>query len=140
MSGSKWRYSPEKCDGDFCPGDCDKCPKCWEDVEDEESAEEMKDAAKVERTVFLDKCMIQRIVGWILIDLFHDSNKEIRKTISRIAQTFDGTMQAELKLMIHLHRSVDAYYELYQKMEAEQCAEDEGNDDGNDTARSESAL
>ena len=36
MSGSKWRYSPEKCDGDFCPGECDDCPKCWEDDEEEE--------------------------------------------------------------------------------------------------------
>ena len=35
MSGSKWRYKPEKCDGDFCPGECDNCPKCWEDAEDE---------------------------------------------------------------------------------------------------------
>lgn len=36
MSGSKWRYSPEKCDGDFCPGECDDCPKCWEDDEGDE--------------------------------------------------------------------------------------------------------
>lgn len=25
MSVSKWDYSPEKCDGRPCPGDCDKC-------------------------------------------------------------------------------------------------------------------
>ena len=31
MSGDRWRYSPEKCDGGFCPCDCDKCPKKWED-------------------------------------------------------------------------------------------------------------
>lgn len=36
MSGDRWRYSPEKCDGGFCPCDCDKCPKCWEDVEEED--------------------------------------------------------------------------------------------------------
>jgi hypothetical protein len=30
MSVSKWAYSPEKCDGDFCPGDCDKCGKAEE--------------------------------------------------------------------------------------------------------------
>ena len=36
MSGSRWRYKPEKCDGDFCPGECDKCPKCWEDEEDDD--------------------------------------------------------------------------------------------------------
>lgn len=27
MSVSKWAYEPEKCDGDFCPGDCDGCFK-----------------------------------------------------------------------------------------------------------------
>lgn len=25
MSVSKWNYSPEKCDGKPCPGDCDFC-------------------------------------------------------------------------------------------------------------------
>lgn len=27
MSVSLWAYSPEKCDGDFCCGDCDLCNK-----------------------------------------------------------------------------------------------------------------
>ena len=27
MSVSKWRYNPEICDGDYCPGDCDICSK-----------------------------------------------------------------------------------------------------------------
>lgn len=31
MSVSKWAYDPDKCDGDFCPGDCDDCPKGDED-------------------------------------------------------------------------------------------------------------
>ena len=31
MSVSKWAYTPEKCDGDICVGDCDFCPK--KDVE-----------------------------------------------------------------------------------------------------------
>lgn len=34
MSCSKWAYSPEKCDGDYCCGDCDFCSKA-EDEEDE---------------------------------------------------------------------------------------------------------
>ena len=42
MSCSKPMYQPEKCDGQFCPGDCDcGCPlaKYWlEDEEDEEKA------------------------------------------------------------------------------------------------------
>ena len=25
MSCSKWKYDPEVCDGQPCPGDCDKC-------------------------------------------------------------------------------------------------------------------
>ena len=36
MSGDRWRYTPEKCDGDFCPSECDNCPKCWEDADDDE--------------------------------------------------------------------------------------------------------
>ena len=35
MSVSKWAYSPDKCDGDYCPGDCDYCKKA-----DEEKTEE----------------------------------------------------------------------------------------------------
>ena len=31
MSVSKWAYNPLKCDGDFCPQDCDICPKRDED-------------------------------------------------------------------------------------------------------------
>lgn len=27
MSVSKWAYNPEKCDGDYCCGDCDECNK-----------------------------------------------------------------------------------------------------------------
>lgn len=30
MSVSKWAYSPEVCDGDYCPGECDLCPKAEE--------------------------------------------------------------------------------------------------------------
>lgn len=30
MSVSKWAYEPEKCDGDFCVGECDLCNKKWE--------------------------------------------------------------------------------------------------------------
>lgn len=26
-----WSYRPEKCDGDYCPMDCDRCPKGGED-------------------------------------------------------------------------------------------------------------
>ena len=36
MSVSKWAYSPEKCDGDFCPGDCDYCNKAWEDDDEDD--------------------------------------------------------------------------------------------------------
>lgn len=25
MSVSKWAYTPEVCDGEYCVGDCDKC-------------------------------------------------------------------------------------------------------------------
>lgn len=39
MSVSLWAYSPEKCDGDYCCGECDKCSKRWED---DESADQMR--------------------------------------------------------------------------------------------------
>lgn len=38
MSVSKWAYSPEKCDGDLCVGDCDLCGKAYEN-DDEELSE-----------------------------------------------------------------------------------------------------
>lgn len=31
MSVSKWAYEPEKCDGDYCCGDCDFCNKADEE-------------------------------------------------------------------------------------------------------------
>ena len=30
MSCSLWAYTPEKCDGDYCAGDCDICNKADE--------------------------------------------------------------------------------------------------------------
>lgn len=35
MSVSKWAYDPDKCDGNFCPGDCDCCGKADEGEEDD---------------------------------------------------------------------------------------------------------
>lgn len=35
MSVSKWAYTPDKCDGDFCVGDCDYCNKAEEEEVDE---------------------------------------------------------------------------------------------------------
>lgn len=36
MSVSKWNYEPQKCDGDFCVGDCDLCNKETEEEEEDE--------------------------------------------------------------------------------------------------------
>lgn len=41
MSVSKWAYEPEKCDGDFCVGDCDFCPKADDNGEEEVSVSEI---------------------------------------------------------------------------------------------------
>lgn len=35
MSVSKWNYEPDKCDGHYCPGDCDLCSIEEEREEDE---------------------------------------------------------------------------------------------------------
>lgn len=40
MSVSKWAYEPKKCDGDYCPGDCDLCDKSEESEEEGEEASE----------------------------------------------------------------------------------------------------
>ena len=39
MSCSKWAYEPEKCDGDYCVGDCDLCKKAEYIVSDPEESE-----------------------------------------------------------------------------------------------------
>lgn len=44
MSVSKWDYSPEKCDGRPCVGDCNKCN--YEPVERKMTAEGVKKFAK----------------------------------------------------------------------------------------------
>lgn len=33
MSVSRWAYHPDKCDGEYCPGDCDICRKAEEEPE-----------------------------------------------------------------------------------------------------------
>ena len=48
MSCDKWAYSPEKCDGDYCPGDCDLCNKADEFDEDEEEERAVLAARKGE--------------------------------------------------------------------------------------------
>ena len=40
MSCSKWSYTPERCDGDFCVGDCDYCSKADIDNNDCEDEKE----------------------------------------------------------------------------------------------------
>lgn len=41
MSGDRWRYDPDKCDGDVCPCDCDNCDIDWD--EDDEWEELRKE-------------------------------------------------------------------------------------------------
>ena len=50
MSVSKWSYDPEKCDYDYCVGDCDYCHKADDDGE-EVSVEELircKDCIRIQ--------------------------------------------------------------------------------------------
>ena len=44
MSVSKWAYSPAKCDGDYCPGDCDYCPKAEAFMELHDAEDELIDS------------------------------------------------------------------------------------------------
>lgn len=47
MSVSKWGYTPEKCDGDLCPGDCDLCPKAYEEMPEEYDLEEVMEEVRM---------------------------------------------------------------------------------------------
>ena len=49
MSVSKWAYEPEKCDYDFCPGDCDFCHKA--EGEEEVTVEEIVQSARLGREI-----------------------------------------------------------------------------------------
>ena len=42
MSTSKWAYDPRRCDGQPCPGDCDRCTRWQHDewLEDESTVGE----------------------------------------------------------------------------------------------------
>ena len=33
-----WSYRPEKCDGDYCPMDCDKCSKGGDEDDDRDQS------------------------------------------------------------------------------------------------------
>lgn len=39
MSVSKWAYEPTKCDGHYCPGECDLCSLAEERKDDESRSE-----------------------------------------------------------------------------------------------------
>ena len=41
MSVSKWSYDPTKCDGHYCPGECDLCSLTEERKEDESGSEDV---------------------------------------------------------------------------------------------------
>ena len=40
MSCSLWAYAPNKCDGDYCCGDCDQCNKAEMEVDEDERSEQ----------------------------------------------------------------------------------------------------
>ena len=45
MSVSKWGYHPDRCDGEYCPGDCDICDKSEGeevDILDEKTKEQLE--------------------------------------------------------------------------------------------------
>lgn len=50
MSCDKWAYSPNKCDGQPCPGDCDLCDLA--DVLDDEDEEEIEQEIKASQKGF----------------------------------------------------------------------------------------
>lgn len=46
MSTSKWAYDPRRCDGQPCPGDCDRCTRWQEDEEEARPKVYCRDCAR----------------------------------------------------------------------------------------------
>lgn len=46
MSVSKWAWT-ERCDGDYCPGDCDLCRKADDIAEEEEEEDDSESTLSV---------------------------------------------------------------------------------------------
>ena len=42
MSVSLWAWREDRCEGDFCPGDCDFCSKAYDILASEESMDDAR--------------------------------------------------------------------------------------------------
>ena len=91
MSRDIWAYTPEICDGDYCPKDCDKCPKS-EDPFDEARLKKMVIALRqCARTdcgdcLYLDECLAgSRAHGYVGSEpLLHDAAVAIERLLRRV--------------------------------------------------------
>ena len=77
----------------------------------------MDDTKRVERTVFLDKCMVNRIVAWFLITLFDEKNKDWESTLRSVVKNYKP---ADFPLYIVTSDVVDHLYEMYQEAERQE--------------------
>ena len=103
MSASKWAYSPDKCDGQPCVGDCDMCYKAEDKIEDDgfiTREEDLKgniakpmtkcDYPKCEKCAKRDNgyCTVPMVISkQVFFDMYEkmewltDSLRELKKTV-----------------------------------------------------------
>ena len=79
----------------------------------------MKDSDKIERTVFLDKCMASQIASWFLMEIFE--NKELESHLRDIWRRCKGNVETAGLLFLPLtHNLLDQLYYIYVKAEKEE--------------------
>lgn len=74
MSVSKWAYSPEKCDGEPCPGDCDMCSKAENGGRDMTNAE----------AIYILRQKYKTVSQCLTADECRENNEAIRLAISAL--------------------------------------------------------
>ena len=82
----------------------------------------MKDSDRVERTVFLDKYMVQKILTMFLMTIFMPENKDFKERLFKTAQGRGLKVkglgdETETAVFMLLTYAVDSLYKLYCKME-----------------------
>ena len=88
---------------------------------------------RVERTVFLDKCMVSEILASFLIIMFDEDNKGFENKLRSMVKS-NPPDKAGLGLIVLTLRVVDKLYEMYQERERR---EDESWDIEEDGERDE---
>ena len=88
----------------------------------------MKDSDKIERTVFLEKCMVYQIAQWFLMEVFE--NKELESHLRDVWRRCKGNAETAGLLFLPLtHNLLDQLYYMYVKAEKEEEEELEAEEE-----------